>query len=530
MPQLDLGVPVVRAPLPGELANETTFLTYLGVSVNELKKIWWFRQRMYHQFEISKGKGKHRIINAPDERLKFLQKRIASLLTNIYRVRHTVHGYAPKKSIKTNALAHLRKRFVVNIDLLDFFPSITENRIKGLLESLGIDKRVSEIIARMSCYASYLPQGAPTSPILSNMICFRLDKELQVFAKNARCIYTRYADDITFSSWQPMAALFNGTVPAAGHFPPDLLAPPLRSIFANNGFTINPDKAHYADRHSRKMVTGLKINEFINVDRRYIRNIRAAIHSVETLGPTAAQKKFEHHHAGNSCLGAHLEGKIAWLRFIRGQTDPVVRAITLRFNDRFPDRKIEVMPTQTEIRDRSVWVVEHFDGDLAQGTAFFLKEIGLVTAAHCVKGAKKIDVYHPSKLSNKFEAKVAKMDCHRDLAILQHSIPKTEFFELNRSMADVAVGDEVTALGFPAFGPGDGLNVRDGKVSSLPVKHGLKLLEVSQKFSQGMSGGPVLNLENKVIGIIHKGGPGEGRDFAIRTDVLNSWLANCLVV
>jgi hypothetical protein len=83
----------------------------------------------------------------------------------------------------------------------------------------------------------------------------------------------------------------------------------------------------------------------------------------------------------------------------------------------------------------------------------------------------------------------------------------------------------LTAVGYPSFGPGDRLNVRDGNVSSLPVKHGIQYIEVQQKLSQGMSGGPVLDGNDAVVGIVHKGGPGEPRDFAIHIDVLNVWLA-----
>ena len=370
MPPSSYGITVVRIPIPAELGSEAALLTYLGISAKELQKIWWFRGRMYHQFEIAKRKDKTRIINSPDERLKYLQRKLAPLLDQLYRVRNPVHGFVARKSVKTNALAHLRNRFVLNIDLKDFFPSITENRVTGVLESIGIDTRVANILARLCCHNARLPQGAPTSPVLSNMICFRLDRELLAFAKGARCIYTRYADDITLSSHQPMSALFEGSAQPSGHLATERLVPALRNIVLTNGFNINPKKVHYADRHSRRMVTGLKINELLNVDRRYVRNIRAALYSVETVGKKAAQMKFESDHAGSSDLGAHLEGKIAWLSYIRGQSDPVFRAIAVRFNANFPDRKIDVTPTVDEVRDRAVWVVEHFEGEMAQGSAF----------------------------------------------------------------------------------------------------------------------------------------------------------------
>ena len=366
----------------------------------------------------------------------------------------------------------------------------------------------------------------------AHMICFRLDKQLLTFAKGVRCIYTRYADDITFSSHHPMSALFEGSVPPAGHFLPDLLASALRNAFDANGFVIHPEKAHYADRHSRRMVTGLKVNEFINVDRRYIRNIRAALYSVEKLGGPAAQQRFESDHGGKSDLGAHLKGKISWLGHIRGQSDPVFRAIAVRFNASFPNRKINVTPTKDEVRDRAVWVVDYCEGEgenlkTLQGTCFFLKGVGLVTAAHCVEVGEndEVDVYHWSKPRNKFKAAVINRDEARDLAILKPAIPETEYFELERSTEAVAVGDELTAVGFPSYGFGDRLNVRDGKVTSLPVRHGLKLIEVTQQLSPGMSGGPLIRLDNTIVGVVHKGGRQEERDFAIHIEMLDSWLS-----
>lgn len=513
----------IRVAIPEELANETALLAYLDVSARELKKIWYYRRRMYHHFSIAKGPNKVRLISAPDQRLKFLQRKLAGGLNRIYRPRKPVHGFVSDRSVKTNALSHIHRRFVVNVDLADFFPTITENRVQGLLNSLGVDSRVADIVARVCCNDGHLPQGAPSSPVISNMICFRLDKQLMAIAKDARCIYTRYADDVTFSSHQPPAGLFEATLPPSGRFPPDLLAPKLRDTFQSNGFILNSDKAHYADRHSRRIVTGLKVNELLNVDRRYVRNIRAALYSVEKLGTKDAEQKFRDKHGGRSGLAAHLQGKIAFLTHIKGQSDPVVRSITLRFNKCFPTRPIKVKPTQSEIRDRAVWVVVHSEFEV-QGTAFFLKGVGLVTAAHCVEGVNEVEVFHPSKHANKFKATVQKRDKHRDLAILEHRISATEYFELAPVSRPIATGDSTTAIGYPGWGPGDQLNIRPGFVSSLTVKSAVQLIEVTQKLTQGMSGGPLLDANDAVAGIIHKGGPTEGRDFAVHIQVLEDWL------
>lgn len=519
--------PLVMIP---DLMNEEAFLARIGVNEEELKKIWWFRGRMYRQFEVSRGKRKPRIITAPDRRLKQIQREIGILLAGLYRVRRPVHGFVAGRSIKTNASEHLGKKFLVNIDLEDFFPSIDEGRVDGLLRSLGVDGRVSKIISRLCCLDKALPQGAPTSPILSNMICFKMDKDLMSFSRERSFIYTRYADDITFSSYRPMGGLFESVLPSVGKFVPEILSSELRAIISRNGFRVNPFKSHYSDRKSSKIVTGLKVNDFINVDRRFVRNIRAALYSVETLGVSGAQEKYRTKYSGRFKIEAFLKGKIEWLRHIRGQSDPVFRALAMRFNKSFPDSKIDVVPTFEEVRDRAVWIVEYCEGEgddikMGQGTAFFLKGVGLVTAAHCVEEVEKFDIFHATKPTNKFTAKVLRRDAHRDLALLEHDIPPAEFFELDKSVGLVAAGDEMTAVGYPSYGLGDRLNIRECKVSSTPRKHAVKYIEVTQNLSPGMSGGPVLNSDNMVAGIVHKGGAGEERNFAVDIEMLTEWLS-----
>ncbi len=364
------------------------------------------------------------------------------------------------------------------------------------------------------------------------MICFRLDRELLANAKEARCIYTRYADDITLSSYQPLSLLFEGAAPSSGAIAPDLLATKLKNIFETNGFKINPEKVHYADRHSRRMVTGLKINEALNVDRNFVRNIRAALYKVETDGEAAAQKTFSEKYGGTASIAAHLHGKIAWLGNIKGRSDPVFRSMAKRFNHCFPSRAMTVEPTNVEVRDRSVWIIEGSYIDASQGStffhkqgsAFFLKDVGLVTAAHCVDGLDDLEVYHPTKPSNKFKVTVAMRCDHRDLAVLEHHIAGNEYYEMACSHHVVSIGDAVAAVGYPAYGPGDKINVRSGTISSLTTKSAVQMIEVTQKLAQGMSGGPIIDGKHAVVGIIHKGGPDEARDFAIHIKMLNDWI------
>jgi RNA-directed DNA polymerase len=367
-----------------------------------------------------------------------------------------------------------------------------------------------------------LPQGAPTSPVLSNMICYRLDTDLLLMAKTSRAIYTRYADDITFSSYQPPALLLEGVVPAAGRFSSDLLAPDLRAAITSNGFMVHPGKAHYADRNSRRIVTGVKINAGLNVDRRFVRRVRAMLHSIEKLGLPDAQARYSIS-GGKGSLAAHLRGKIAYVAHLKGQTDPVVRSLAQRYNKSFTAKPIKLTPTTEERRDRSVWVVDHPE---RYGTSFFLKDVGLVTAAHCVEGSTEVEVLHPSKHTTTFKVKVLHVDKNRDVAVLDHSaIPDSEFYELKPAAHTVAVTDPVTAIGYPEWGGlGERLNIRSGEISLLTARFGVQMIEVTQQLTQGMSGGPILNIAGEVVAIVHKGGPNEGRQLAIRLSELEASL------
>lgn len=523
----------IHITIPPALSCESDFLTYLGVSSGELKKIWFYSNKMYKTFEVAKKNGKMRSINAPNDRLKYIQRKIAEKLDEIYPIRNTVHGYVIGRSVKSNANAHVRQKYVLNIDIKDFFISISDSRVEGVLRAIGVPGRVAEIIARICCYNGRLPQGGPSSPVLSNMICFRLDRELLKFAKETRCIYTRYADDITLSGIRPTLSLFENVLPPSGPVSIELLSTKLREVFSANGFSLNPKKVYYADRNSRRAVTGLKINEGINVDRRFVRNIRAALFAVEK-DLDAAQARYVNDFNGRSGIDLHLKGKISWVGNVKGQSDPVYRALALRFNNLFPSRRINIQPTRMEKIDRSVWVIERDLStleDYAQGSVFFLEGVGLVTAAHCVKGVKsecELTVYHHSKQSNKFRVYVKSYSEHRDLALLSHDIPETDFYQLKKSVAVAGQGDSVTAIGYPDFAPGDKVNFRSGTVSSTTVKRSVMLLEVNFKLSQGMSGGPVINSNDELVGVIHKGGPSESRDLAVSFRVLDDWISKGL--
>ena len=255
-------------------------------------------KQQYKKYDIPKQTGGTREIYAPISGIKQIQKRLSHILQNYQPAKFCVHGYVKERSIKTNAYIHRRKRIVINLDLKDFFPSINFGRVRGLFKSapFGFNDEVATTLAQICCHDGKLPQGAPTSPVISNYICRKLDNELIAFARKHKINYSRYADDITFST----NLQFLPT--AVGHIKEHkiVLSNTLQKIFQDNGFTINEEKTRYARRTNRQEVTGLIVNAGINVPRKYIMRIRAMLHAWEKYGLEAAAKehfeKFNYKH------------------------------------------------------------------------------------------------------------------------------------------------------------------------------------------------------------------------------------------
>src|SRR6266568_2538034 len=156
----------------------------------------------YDDFTIPKRSGGTRLICAPPPAILALQTKLNRILRLVYKPRASTHGFVENRSILTNAQSHTSKRFVLNLDLSDFFPSINFGRIRGLFlaKPYLLPEDAATLIAQICSHNGSLPQGAPTSPVISNMICWKLDRELEKLAHYNKCTYTRYADDITFST------------------------------------------------------------------------------------------------------------------------------------------------------------------------------------------------------------------------------------------------------------------------------------------------------------------------------------------
>jgi RNA-directed DNA polymerase len=274
--------------------------------------------KKYITFEISKKSGGIRTITSPSPVLKLIQRRLAEVLQNIYKPKPVVYGFVQGKNIVDNANRHKKKNWVLNIDLENFFPSINFGRVRGMFmgKPYNLPESVSTILAQICCYKNDLPQGAPTSPIISNMICSKMDSELQDLAWTCRCFYTRYADDITFST-----TLHELPVQIAkAHSLLDVeVGIELENIIKSNGFKINHNKTRAFSHQQRQEVTGLTVNKFPNVRRKYIAQIRAMLHAWDKYGLQATEE--EHFNTYNQKHRNPKSKKISFKYIVRGKIE-----------------------------------------------------------------------------------------------------------------------------------------------------------------------------------------------------------------
>lgn len=248
----------------------------------------------YTNFEIAKRYGGTRKISAPTEHLKFLQRRLSTLLQNCLAAIETSggrkfsvsHGFRRTRSIITNAKYHRGRRYVFNIDLEDFFPSIHFGRVRGFFikdKHFSLNEKVATILAQIACHDNALPQGSPCSPVISNLVGHVLDTHLVRLASAEQCGYTRYADDLTFSTNEPEfpARIAIRTDDTKHEW---VAGNELAMIVARSGFKINPSKTRMQYRDSRQEVTGLVVNRKVNVRSEYRRMVRLMTHRLITKG------------------------------------------------------------------------------------------------------------------------------------------------------------------------------------------------------------------------------------------------------
>lgn len=465
---------------------------------------------LYTEFQLSKPSGGTRLIRTPVAPLKSIQRKLLALLETLYSPRVCVHGFVKKQSIVSNAVAHSRKTYVLNVDIEEFFPSINFGRVRGALiaRPFSLTPGVATVLARLCCFNNSLPQGAPTSPIIANIVCMRLDGELSRLAKTIGCKYTRYADDLTFSTHKrdfppalavPISPPY-GTEAAVG--------PTLRSVIEANGFRVNGKKVRLFGRRVSQRVTGLTVNEKPNVQRRFIRQIRGMIHAWERFGLQAAEvehltKYFRRHRSPLRKAPKYdsiLRGKLLYLSMVRGPSDPTFVSFAKRCRKLDPLMFQGILDLEDSI-DRNVWVLE-CQSTYRQGTGFFLANVGFVTCYH-VLGTDTL-AFHPSDPSKTFKTSILKFEEHLDLAVL-NIIGYPQQSGLLRRPNQPAHYDKVMASGYPNYGHGDSINKSWGNVATVKARQGVTYIVPTTGIAKGMSGGPLVDDRYRVVGVASRG-------------------------
>jgi retron-type reverse transcriptase len=302
----------------------------LGLSITRLRWLAFHAEAPsrthYVYFHVPKRTGGVRLLSAPHDDLKKAQHWILEHVLAKLPVTEAAHGFVPGRSVVSNARPHLGRDVIVNCDLKDFFPSITLGRVRGVFEAIGYSPAVATVLALLCTEAPRtrvthegkvlwvavgargLPQGAPTSPALSNQIARKLDLRLLGLGAKLGWSYTRYADDLTFSA----AA---GQREKIGY----LLAR-IRHIAEGEGFRMNLKKCRVQRAARRQEVTGIVVNERLSLPREDLRKLRAIVHGAQKTGIKAQNRE------GREGFEAWLRGKIAYVSMVDAAKGDKLRA------------------------------------------------------------------------------------------------------------------------------------------------------------------------------------------------------------
>ncbi len=374
-----------------DLLNYAKDIVYKGKSIPfSLSQLTWFsnptiNKRRYIRFEVSKKrKGEVRVIHAPRKGLKAIQKSLAYILQSVFEPGKAATGFVWNKSVVDNARVHAGNWYVYNLDLRDFFSSVDQARVWKCLQlpPFNMPIQVANIVAALCCTKmqvermddkgewqnekrNVLPQGAPTSPVLSNVVCQKLDYLLAAVAKKYGAKYSRYADDITFSSLHSI------------YQPDGDFLKEVARIITQQRFQIKESKTRLQKQGYRQEVTGLVVNEKPNVSKRFIKGLRMWLYYWECYGYAKTLEYFKEYYSADRPQNKIpnmidvIHGRLDFLSMVRGKADPLYLKLKKRFDTLLPptaiqNREIEKVgyPEMANIRPRETMeFLKHFKYD-----------------------------------------------------------------------------------------------------------------------------------------------------------------------
>lgn len=270
-----------------------------GIELGLLQAMSLDQRRFYHTFEIPKKNGETRKIMEPTEQLLTMQQWILAEILGHGKPHRYATGFIRGKSIVDNAKPHVGRKVVVRIDLKDFFPSITHRQVRKVFEKFGYPYNVAALLANLCTVDGCLPQGAPTSPALSNLVSIKIDRRFTGLKWKLGFRYSRYADDLIFSS-------NNEDMPQ--------LIPFIKQVIREEGFGVNEDKVKIAYRGQRQIVTGIVVNDKLNLPRDHVRKLRSAALRMSTSGREALE--LTSRNPGEHDPENVLRGHISYLRMV----------------------------------------------------------------------------------------------------------------------------------------------------------------------------------------------------------------------
>lgn len=289
----------------------------------------------YKTFHIRKKSGGLREINAPCYQLGVLLYILNIVFKAVYTPSESTMGFIEERSVLTNALMHTGHHYVFNIDLENFFPSIPQARVWARIQlpPFNFPKEVANVVAGLCCHTNaektgnVLPQGAATSPLLTNAICDTLDRRMRGVAKRFGLHYSRYADDMTFSS-------MHNVYQEGSEFRIEI-----QRLIADQGFKMNDKKTRLLRDGERQEVTGLTVNHRVNVTRKYVHDIRWILHCWEKDGYGKAYALFYDYYKrtkgyikkGEPVMENVIRGKLNYMRMVKGENNTTYRKLFERF-------------------------------------------------------------------------------------------------------------------------------------------------------------------------------------------------------
>ncbi|MBI4821398.1 MAG: RNA-directed DNA polymerase [Deltaproteobacteria bacterium] len=300
--RFDLDDPKARRDANGlpDIANAQALAKLLGISMFRLRQLTYHRDvdsgSNYIRWMIPKRSGGLRLISAPKKELKRIQRFVAKEIVEHLPMHGSSHGFVRGRSTRSNAIKHAKAEVIIKLDLSSFYPTITFPRVKGLFRKAGYQEKIATLLALLvtespreerhvenrTYYVANgprsLPQGAPTSPAITNTLCLRLDSRLDGLCAKWGLVYTRYADDLTFSAKKGSKVHVGKAIGA------------VKRIVSEEGFVVHPAKTRIMRGGRRQKVTGLVVNAapgapLARVPRKLVRRLRAAITNRERNKP-----------------------------------------------------------------------------------------------------------------------------------------------------------------------------------------------------------------------------------------------------